>query len=359
MTRLRDIAAHLRRLWRLPADMAQAETATWRSADRLSDQMAALAGRHDPAGALDALRAELVALRQEVAALRATSAARAVPVLDAGTLSDLQLTRSALEALRERAEHLHDEHTRRLLRLEDLGFDQLALLARGQPSDLRLVAERPVALDSADHLHPRGTAADDTRHPRFVSACEALFPGRTLHHLDLGCAGGGLVWDFLSAGHQSWGVEGSDYSQRARRAYWRVAPGRYFTADITRPFQLIRGDGRPAIFEVITAWEVLEHIAEADLPTLFGTIRTALTADGLFVASISTLPEAEGGVVWHATLRDRAWWLARAAENGLVPSSRGFDAADFPRGSGNPRSPDLDFRRDPAAGFHLVLQPAA
>ena len=50
-----------------------------------------------------------------------------------------------------------------------------------------------------------GTASDNTRHPRFVAATERFF-NRKVKHRDLGCAGGGLVWDFLINGNASYGV---------------------------------------------------------------------------------------------------------------------------------------------------------
>ncbi len=478
--------SQLRRLWRMPADVAQAEQAAWQSSQRLSTELAALAERVDSAEALAGLRQDIGDLRQDMATLRRAVAtppaelmslltqlrqpierqqagleamrvaadaardamgsrlaellasmrqsemaqaglgeevaavkavigsaeaarlasseqaaalqaeveagqraseaagaelAREVAALHAAleaarlmlggeiaaVLPQLETARAQLDgriaAVSESGERQQAEIARRFHRVDDLGFDQLAMLARGSaPAGLRMVAEKPVALDSADHLHPRGTAADDTRHPRFVAACETLFPGRTLHYLDLGCAGGGLVWDFLTAGHQSYGVEGSDYSQRSRRAYWRVAPDRYFTADITRPFQLLRGDGMPAIFEIITAWEVLEHIGEADLAGLFGNIRQALTADGVFLASVASFEDRDpaSGTPLHVTLQPREWWLERAAENGLRPVSRPvpFVLEDFARGSGNPRMNDWDARWEPSWGFHLMLEAA-
>ena len=471
--------AQLRRLWRMPADVAQAEQAAWRASQRLSAELAALAERVDSAEALAGLRQdvaelrdalarpqpELAALLREVALLRQSAGRQEPGLLALGTqLAELQAgqlaanttravmtselaavkastaaiqaaltdelaalkagaeaTRAALTseaaalklggetmrtalmgemaalhaaleaarlmlggeiaalqlrvegaraqlggqivALRDGGVLQQAEIARRFHRLDDLSFDQLAILARGgAPGGLRMAAEKPVALDSADHLHPRGTAADDTRHPRFVAACETLFPGRMLHHLDLGCAGGGLVWDFVAAGHESYGAEGSDLSQRSRRAYWRVAPDRFFTADITRPFQLLRGDGLPAIFEIITAWEVLEHIGEADLPGLFTNIRRALTADGVFVASVASFEDRDpvSGTMLHVTLQPRDWWLERAAAYGLRPVTRPvpFVLEDFARGSGNPRMNDWDARWEPSWGFHLMLEAA-
>ncbi len=75
-----------------------------------------------------------------------------------------------------------------------------------------------VATYSLDHIHPLGTATDNTRHPWFVAASALLFNG-PLSVLDIGCSGGGIVFDFLQHGHNAIGIEGSDYSFLQRRAY--------------------------------------------------------------------------------------------------------------------------------------------
>ena len=245
-----------------------------------------------------------------------------------------------------------------LLRLEELGFDQLAILARGaspdalrgaSPGGLRIVTE------PASDVPP--IAAEDARQPRFVAACERLFPGRALQHVDLGCGGGGLVWDFLAAGHQSWGVAGD-----RQQGFRRVVPGRFLAADLKRPFQLLREDGKPAHFDIITAWGVLERMPADAVAQLFGQVRQALRVDGVFVASVANFEahDPATGVPLHLTLQPREWWLARAAEAGLRTLHRPLPFApdDFVRGAANPRCDDWDARWEPSPGFHLTLESA-
>ncbi len=270
---------------------------------------------------------------------------------------------AAVAELRWKLDSSDESATRHLLRLEDLGFDVLAFsravsgIGANAPR-LTLRTEHPVAATSADHLHPRGTANDDTRHPRFVTASERQFGRTPIRHLDLGCAGAGLVWDFLLAGHASYGIEGSDYPSRTRRAYWRVIPDHLFTADVTQPFDVLDGADKPQVFDVITAWEVLEHIPEVAIDGLFGNIARHLAPGGIFVASVATFPDEDkaSGAVWHVTIRPREWWLTRAARHGLRPiEGHAFGHADFPRGSGNPRMPDWNASLNPEHGFHIVL----
>ncbi len=212
--------------------------------------------------------------------------------------------------------------------------------------------EYPIALDSDDHRFPRGTANDDTHCPAFVAACERIFGGK-VRHLDLGCAGGGLVKDFLDAGHFSIGIEGSDYSRRVGRAQWPLISDALFTADITKPFR-VRCGADALRFDVITAWEVLEHIREDRLLGLLKNIRRHLAPGGIFVASVATFPDQDYGLgaVWHQTIQSREWWESRVVGwLAVIPSP--FTASEYVRGSGNGPD-DWDAVRSPAAGFHIT-----
>jgi hypothetical protein len=155
----------------------------------------------------------------------------------------------------------------------------------------RVATDHPVAVESRDHTHPGGTMHDSSTNPAFNKKLYELFPGRKLMALDLGCAGGGFVRSLLDDGHEAVGLEGSDYSLRwdgpggteaerarrkpGRRAEWANIPDNLFTADITKPF-VVDADatgvaamwftgkrGSLASFDVVTAWEVMEHLPEA------------------------------------------------------------------------------------------------
>ena len=130
---------------------------------------------------------------------------------------------------------------------------------------IKLETEYPVAYESNDHIVPHGTIRDDTRYPRFIHACEMYFKDMDkLAFADLGCSSGGIVLDALLRGHEAVGLEGSDESFRQQRAHWRVIPKNLFTCDVTKPFTL-KKDGIRKEFDVISAWEMLEHIGESDL----------------------------------------------------------------------------------------------
>jgi glycosyltransferase involved in cell wall biosynthesis/2-polyprenyl-3-methyl-5-hydroxy-6-metoxy-1,4-benzoquinol methylase len=220
-----------------------------------------------------------------------------------------------------------------------------------------IVAERSLAIDSNDHLFPRGTKNDNTHHPRFVRACEALL-GPGIKHMDLGCAGGGLVWDFTRRGHRSVGVEGSDYNLRAQRAEWRTIPDRLFTADVCYPFGFKNHSGSNIKFDIISAWELFEHIPEENLSGLLANITSNIRTGGYVAASIATFIDRDEttGKVYHHTVRPREWWENKFKRVGLIPVDGVFAKSDFVRGGGNPTSHDWDAHTNPEMGFHIVLR---
>ena len=220
----------------------------------------------------------------------------------------------------------------------------------------RLVTDHPIAYQSDDHIHPRGTRNDNTRSPRFVSAAERIFQ-RKIRVLELGCAGGGLVLDFLLAGHEAVGVEGSDYSLIWKRAEWANIPNHLFTADITKPFEFIESD-QAVKFDLITAWELLEHIDDGSLDGLFENIRRHLSDDGFFVGSVATFDDFDRttGAIWHVTVKPREWWRERITRAGFEVMAEPFSTADYPRGSGNPRAHDWNASTHPELGFHICFR---
>ena len=147
--------------------------------------------------------------------------------------------------------------------------------------------QHPVAFESPDHIAPKGTAVNNSTNKKFV-----LYMDRKLHRecgpgplrmMDLGCAGGKLVTDFLALRWFGLGLEGSDFSLKHRRRHWdRFANKNLFTCDITKPFQATL-DGQPVRFHLITSWEVLEHIATPDLPQVFANVCAHLEPGGYFI----------------------------------------------------------------------------
>lgn len=160
----------------------------------------------------------------------------------------------------------------------------------------------PIAEDSLDHQHPCGAARDNSRHAGFVKKVLGIWNHKP-YILDIGCAGGGMVSDFIGAGCLAVGIEGSDYPLKHDKGEWpRLGGVNLFTADATERFQIKYPDSTADIsFDVITSWEVMEHIAEDDLGQFMNNVKRHLTIDGYFICSINSDPWEWDGVDLHVT----------------------------------------------------------
>jgi len=185
--------------------------------------------------------------------------------------------------------------------------------------------QHPVAVDSLDHLHPHGTIRDNNSNTRFVEklSCEitaSILPRVTALVLDIGCAGGAFVKElngFLTgvddiplglSEFDAIGIEGSDINQKTKRAEWATIPDNLFTADATKPYNILFR-GEPALFDCITAWEVLEHIERDDLTMFLGNVVNHSRPGALFICSVANSPSLHDGVDLHRTQEGPDFWI--------------------------------------------------
>lgn len=169
----------------------------------------------------------------------------------------------------------------------------------------------PIALDSPDHMVPSGTKNDNNTNAKFVQEVKrdlmksGHFPGQLM---DLGCAGGLLVHDLVRDGHLAIGLEGSDDNIKNNRFEWPLLHNKnLFTCDVCRQFSVWIEDDRgkrPFECDLITAWEVIEHIPPNRLKAFFENIRVHLKTDGKFVGSISL---AYGPPYHQSVFRHELW----------------------------------------------------
>jgi 2-polyprenyl-3-methyl-5-hydroxy-6-metoxy-1,4-benzoquinol methylase len=182
------------------------------------------------------------------------------------------------------------------------------------PTGLTRETNHPVAFESPDHIAPKGTAVNNSTNKKFVLHLDEKLHrelgNHTLRVMDLGCAGGQMVIDFMKLGWLGCGMEGSDFSLKHRRANWsRYANTNLFTCDITKPFQVML-NGQPIKFHLITSWEVMEHIATPDLPAVFDNIVKHLEAGGYFIASTTETSDIHEGLELHQTRWTNGVWRA-------------------------------------------------
>jgi SAM-dependent methyltransferase len=202
---------------------------------------------------------------------------------------------------------------------------------------LSVQTDFPVAYESPDHIAPSGTKENNNTNKKFVLSMNDFiarrFPGEDKCFLDLGCSGGQLVRDFMDLNWVAAGLEGSDYSLKRKRANWATLAGiNLFTCDITKPYQILR-DGQPLGFHLITAWEVLEHIATPDLPNLFRWITHHLREGGYFIASTTGTPDVVDGIELHQTQMSNLEWKQFVRSNipGLMEEDLGLKIYQYVR----------------------------
>jgi 2-polyprenyl-3-methyl-5-hydroxy-6-metoxy-1,4-benzoquinol methylase len=240
------------------------------------------------------------------------------------------------------------------LRISDIS----RLLIQDRKVNWRIETNRPVAIDSNDHIHPRGVKQDETRKPAFVSQLINLY-GPNVSYLDLGCAGGGLVYDFILRECLAVGIEGSDYSKNHSRAYWQEVPWALHTADLTAPLNVFL-ENEPAVFDVIGAWEFFEHIEEKDIPAVLQNVKNHLKrGTGLFLANIATFEDSHEGTHWHRTIREKEWWVDKFTNLGFEVILYPFASELNPRGSGNTFGTwgnDYDISTNPNLGFNIAAK---
>ncbi|KAI3598610.1 hypothetical protein D8I24_5556 [Cupriavidus necator H850] len=221
-----------------------------------------------------------------------------------------------------------------------------------------LETDYPVARGSNDHIMPDSTMEGVSRPTFFVQNCVSLL-GRDMKFLDLGTGGAGIVFEFAMNDIFAVGVDGSDFCRKNRIGYWPLLPNNLFTCDITKPFDFkARHAAELCKFDLVTMWEVLEHIAESDLPGLFENISRHLNSNGYFIGSVSLVEYvAKDGQPYHVTLKPRDWWKEKFLEHGLVIlDQHPFNENWFCRGNG-PRFQDFhNYATNPEDGFHFVAR---
>ncbi|QEU05640.1 class I SAM-dependent methyltransferase [Pseudomonas oryzihabitans] len=218
----------------------------------------------------------------------------------------------------------------------------------------------PIAYESNDHLNPDSTLEGIYRNTIFVKHCMDVL-GKHFNTLDLGTGSGGIVFEFFMSGINSIGIDGSDFCKKHNIGYWPLIPNKLYTCDITKPYIINSSQSEEkAEFDLITMWEVLEHIQEDKLDFLLKNIVLHLKSDGYFMGSISFVPyEDEDGNPYHVTLKPKSWWVKKFDDIGLVwlePDQHPFETTRFPRGNG-PRFQDFhNYRLSPEDGCHFVAR---
>lgn len=209
----------------------------------------------------------------------------------------------------------------------------------------QIITNYPIATDSPDHITPYGVKLNNSKNSNFNKLLYELFNYNNLNILDLGCAGGGFIHDCVQDGHNSLGIEGSNYAKLNKLGCWTLIPDNLQTTDISKPFIITNEKEEKVLFDVITAWDVLEHIKESDINTLIKNVLNHLSPQGCFICSINVasyihalnIKDKDWGIgMHHQNIQDIDWWDRRFASFGLSNNQKKLNhfQGQFIRGPG-------------------------
>lgn len=136
--------------------------------------------------------------------------------------------------------------------------------------------------------------------------------------LDLGCAYGFLVAEAREAGFCAFGIDASRFAVAQAAEHARRAHGALVAGHAERlPFP-------DASFEVVTAFDVLEHVPRPEL--LIAEAARVLVPGGLFVGATPDPLHFDRAEPTHVAERVPSWWLRTLEEAGFAASLRFFQA---------------------------------
>tara|TARA_B100001123_G_scaffold434907_1_gene562345 strand:+ start:17312 stop:18181 length:870 start_codon:yes stop_codon:yes gene_type:complete len=198
--------------------------------------------------------------------------------------------------------------------------------------EVSVKTNHPHPLKSPDYLDPAGSIEDNSSNQYFIYEIEKAFNGLPFRLLDLGCAGGQFVVDIYSKGFP-WvavGIEGGniygmtkEFEEKecetgalsiARGAQnWKQYEGKcLFHADISKPFEILGQSRIPLQFNVITAYEFLEHPLPEEIPGILENVKKHLHTGGFFIGTINLSPGPH-----HRCGKPVEWWDNIFEEHGF------------------------------------------
>jgi len=193
---------------------------------------------------------------------------------------------------------------------------------------MKLHAESTLAEDSNDHICPVGCVNDNYTNSELIDKVEAVITKKPMFMLDLGCAGGQFVADFIDRGHLGFGLEGSSHALKGAGGHnWNVYNNiNLFLCDVTKPFHFEHDDSN-MLFDFIHCSEMIEHLKPEDLSEFFANVHNNLADKGVFCCQINLGPDVrvENGkeIVLHHSIFSGNEWKTKLIRAGFIPCKDG------------------------------------
>lgn len=178
-----------------------------------------------------------------------------------------------------------------------------------------IISSNKVALDSLDHKAPRGSRIALSRRFYFEHVLDKFMTENSFMSItDQGCSSGAFISGMHDTGYLALGLEGSDYSEKTKRGDWgRLNNICLFTCDITKKFEIKFCDENFK-FDILTSFEVLEHIENKDLDAVFDNFKNITHKNSIFLFSIGILDSP-----YHVNLfKKKSQWLEYFKKYNLV-----------------------------------------
>ena len=167
-----------------------------------------------------------------------------------------------------------------------------------------------INIENPEFLNPRGARYDGISiDPKsFINKSKKFF-GKNYSHLDLGCGSGSLIYYSREENIDAVGID-NILDQKSKYAFWLSKyKNAYLNTDITKDFQIYSKE-EDAKFDLITLWEVFEHIEKQDLPILIKNIAKHMNKNSLLIGSVCTIRDENPlkKSVYHKTVENKDWW---------------------------------------------------
>lgn len=172
---------------------------------------------------------------------------------------------------------------------------------------IEVFAETLHPLESPDYIDPDGCVNDNNSNQQFILSLDEYFNYDEYSVLDLGCAGGQFIVDLYKRGNIAVGLEGGNEEAMLTRAKgkhnWNNFKGVcLFHADVSQPY-VIKVDGEPFKFDLVTGWDFFEHPDCSEIPGVIENIKKHLKPNGIVLGTINPSPGWK-----HRCANDSSWW---------------------------------------------------